>query len=62
MNIVIYGDSDGKESTWNVGDLGSIPGLGRSHGGGYLPGETPWTKAWRATVHRVAKSQTQLSN
>ena len=26
--------SDGKESTCNVGDLGSIPGLGRSHGGG----------------------------
>ena len=24
------GSSDGKESTCNVGDLGSIPGLGRS--------------------------------
>ena len=24
------GGSDGKESTWNVGDLCSIPGLGRS--------------------------------
>ena len=23
--------SDGKESTCNLGDLGSIPGLGRSH-------------------------------
>ena len=26
-------DSDGKESAYNVGDLGSIPGLGRSLGG-----------------------------
>ena len=30
------GGSDGKESTYNVGDLGSIPGLGRS------PGEANW--------------------
>ena len=28
------GDSDGKESTCNVGDLGSILGLGRPHGEG----------------------------
>ena len=28
------GGSAGKESTWNVGYLGSIPGLGRSHGEG----------------------------
>ena len=28
------GDSDGKESTCNVGDLGSIPGLGRYPGEG----------------------------
>ena len=27
------GDSDGKESTSNVGHLGSIPGLGRLPGG-----------------------------
>ena len=27
------GGSDGKESTCNVGDLGSVPGLGRSPGG-----------------------------
>ena len=27
------GGSDGKESTFYVGDLGSIPGLGRSPGG-----------------------------
>ena len=29
------GGSDGKESTCNVGDVGSIPGLGRSPGGGH---------------------------
>ena len=29
------GDSDGKESACNAGDLGSIPGLGRSPGGGH---------------------------
>ena len=28
------GGSDGEESTCNVGDLGSIPGLGRSPGEG----------------------------
>ena len=30
----IPGSSVGKESSWNVGDLGSIPELGRSPGGG----------------------------
>ena len=29
------GGSDGKESAWNVGDLGSILGLGRSSGEGH---------------------------
>ena len=29
------GGSDSKESTCNEGDLGSIPGLGRSPGGGH---------------------------
>ena len=29
------GGSADKESTCNVGDLGSIPGLGRSPGGGH---------------------------
>ena len=43
------GGSDGKESACNVGDLGSIPGLGRSPGEGhhtamFLPGESPWTE------------------
>ena len=44
-------DSAGKESACNAGDLGSIPGLGRSPEGGHgnplqysSPGETPWTE------------------
>ena len=33
-NLRFPGGSDGKESFYNVGDVGSIPGLGRSLGGG----------------------------
>ena len=33
--IIDSGGSDGKESTCNAGDLGSIPGLGRSPGEGH---------------------------
>ena len=61
--------SDSKESACNAGDLGSIPGLGRSPGEGngnslqYSCLENPTDRgAWRATVHRVTKSQTRLSN
>ena len=63
------GSSDGKESVCNAGDLGSIPGLGRSPGEGngnpfqYSCLESSMDRgAWRATVHGVAKSQTQLSD
>ena len=35
INEGFPGGSDGKESTCNVGDLGSIPGLERSPGGGH---------------------------
>ena len=35
MNLAFPGGSDGKESTCNVGELGSIPGLGGSLGGGH---------------------------
>ena len=55
--------SDGKESACNVGDLGSIPGLGRSPGGGdgkplqYSCLENPMDRgAWWATVHEVTES------
>ena len=57
------GGSDGKESTCNAGDLGSILGLGRSLGGGYGNPlqysclENPMDKgAWWATDHGVPKS------
>ena len=35
LAVGFSGGSDGKESTCNSGDLGSIPGLGRSPGGGH---------------------------
>ena len=62
------GGSDSKESACNAADLGSIPGLGRSPGGRhgnplqYSCLENPMDRgAWWATIHEVAKSQTQLS-
>ena len=33
LKMGFLGGSDDKESASNVGDLGLIPGLGRSHGG-----------------------------
>ena len=63
------GGSDGKESACNSGDLGLIPGLGRSHGEGndyplqYSGLENSMDRgAWWAIVHGVAKSRTRLSN
>ena len=65
--ICFPGDSDSKESTYNVGDLGSIAGLGRFPGEGhgnplqYSCLKNPMDRgAWWAKVHGVAKSQTQL--
>ena len=53
---------DGKEYACNATDLGLIPGLGRSLGGGhgnppqYSCLENPMDRgAWWATVHRVAE-------
>ena len=56
ISLGFPGGLDGKESTRNVGDLGSITGLGRSPGGGHgkplqysclenprgLVGSSPW--------------------
>ena len=52
--------SAGKESTCNVGDLGSIPGLGRSpgEGKGYPLQYSGLENSMDYTVHGVAKSQT----
>ena len=64
-NIRFPGGSDGKVSACNVGDLGSIPGLGKFPGEGngnplqysglenFMDGE-----AWWATVHGVTESRT----
>ena len=35
LKLGFPGGSLGKESACNVGDLGSVPGLGRSPGGGH---------------------------
>ena len=62
------GSSDGKVSAYNVGGPGFDPWVGE------IPWRTAWKPlcsclenptdrgAWRATVHGVIKSQTQLSN
>ena len=69
MRIGFLGGSDSKESACNAGDLGLIPGSGRSIG---EKNDYPVQhsclensmdrEAWWATVHGVAKSQIQLSD
>ena len=63
------GDSGSEESACNVGDLGSIPGLGRFPGeetGNPLPYsclKNPMDRgAWWAIAHGVTKSQARLSD
>ena len=67
ITITSFPDSSvGKESACNAGDLGSIPGSGRSPGEGtgnppqYSCLENPMDRgAWWALVHGVTKSWTQ---
>ena len=56
--------SAGKESTLNVGDLGSIPGLGRSpgEGNGYPLQSSGLENSVDCIVHGVAESRTQPSH
>ena len=61
--FLIVVDQTVKKSACNAGDLGSIPGLGRSPGEGngnplqYSSLENPMDRgAWWATVHGVAES------
>ena len=68
LEIGFPGGSEVKASAWNVGDLGLIPGLGRSPGEGsgnplqYSCLENPMEGgAWWAVVHEFSKSWTQLS-
>ena len=58
------GESAGKESACNVGDLGSIPGLGKSpgKGKGYPVQYSGLENSMDYTVHGVTKSRTQLSD
>ena len=63
--LVASHGSDGKETACNAGDLGSIPGVGRSPGEGngnllqYSCLENSMdTGAWQVTTHGVTKSWT----
>ena len=73
LPLLVYcdypGGSDSKASAYNVGDPGSIPGLGRSPGeGNGNPLQYSCLEdlmdggAWLATVHGVAKSWMRLSD
>ena len=61
--------SEGKESVYSAGEMGSISGWERLHGEGngnplqYSCLKNPMDRGtWWATAHGVAKSQTQLSD
>ena len=60
------GGSDGKESACNMGDLGLIPGLGRSPEGGHGNSLQYSPRGQRSLAgyafHGVPKSQTRLSD
>ena len=61
------GGSGSKESAYTAGDLGSIPGLGRSPGEGNpfqcsCLGNPMDREAWWAVVHGVTKNRARLSN
>ena len=58
------GGSAGKESAYNAGDLGSIPGLGRfsGEGKGYPLQCSGLENSMNYTVHGVTKSHTGLSD
>ena len=69
LAIGFPGGSDGKESACNAGDPGSISGSGRSPEEGNdnplqnsFLGNPMDREGWWATVHKVTKSQTRLSN
>ena len=57
-----------KNLSANAGEMRSIPGLGRTPGGGHgyllysCLGNPKDREAWWATVHGVAKNRTRLSN
>ena len=68
MNLILPHSSSSKESACNVGDPGSIPGLGRFPGQRngkplqYSCLENPMERgAWETTVHEVARVGHDLS-
>ena len=68
--IQLNTSSDGKASTYNAGDPGSIPGLGRSSGEGNgnnphsstLAWQIPWTEEHGRLQSMGSQSRTRLSN
>ena len=65
LSFFVYpGGSAGKETACNVGDLGLIPGLGRSpgEGNGYPLQYSGLENSMDCIVHGVAKSRTRLSD
>ena len=68
-NQFVTGGSDGKESACNAGDLGSVPGPGRSPGEGMatrssiLAWRIPWAEEPGGLhIGRGSQSQTQLND
>ena len=69
MSLVFPGGSAVKNPPANAGDVGLIPGLGKPPGeGNGNPRQCSCLEnpmdggAWWATVHRVAKNRTRLSD
>ena len=64
ISLGFHNGSDDKKSACNTGDLGSIPGLGRSpgEGKGYPLQYSGLENFTDCIVHGVTKSQTRLSN
>ena len=67
LHQMILGVQNLPTNAGDIRDMGLIPGLGRSSGGGhgnplqYFCLENPMDReAWWATVHRITKSQTRL--
>ena len=57
FKLTFSGGSDGKESACNSGDLGLIPGVGRSpgEGNGSCLENSMDRRAWQATVQGVQR-------
>ena len=62
--VGLHGGSAGKESACNAGDLGLIPGLGKSpgEGKGYPLHYSGLKNSMDSIVHGLTKSRTQMSN